>query len=263
MENKFTEQKEFISDPARMLNMYTAEKVVRAWMEKFVDEDTGEEIQVERKEIILEKGTLITNEIISQIKFHLDAGDIKGVLCSNQKRLAYELKRNGLIPMVFLVVVKNKSKTILGYGSDITSGIECLKDFLELSTLEPFGLKSVKFISRVWVADNKFSESTENYNEGIGKIEDYYLTLHLEVGELMSEENIIIFGTDIMDAVNNATGFLYSKLLSQYKNDDEKMALFNSDWEDKKMRIISAKKFKYDLAIPLEFCKAYEQGRQI
>ncbi len=60
----------------RVLGRKLAARVVRSWIEDFVDEDTGEVVSIERNEVIIERETELENEHIETI---VDAG-IKSVL---------------------------------------------------------------------------------------------------------------------------------------------------------------------------------------
>jgi DNA-directed RNA polymerase subunit beta len=60
----------------RVLGRKLAARVVRSWIEDFVDEDTGEVVSIERNEVIIERETELENEHIDTI---VDAG-IKTVL---------------------------------------------------------------------------------------------------------------------------------------------------------------------------------------
>jgi DNA-directed RNA polymerase subunit beta len=44
-----------------------AARVLRTWMEDFVDEDTGEVVSIERNEVLLERDTTITEDNIDAI----------------------------------------------------------------------------------------------------------------------------------------------------------------------------------------------------
>lgn len=50
------------SDPRKMLGMYTAKRVLRTWTEDFIDQDTGEIVTIERNDMIMERGVLLTPE---------------------------------------------------------------------------------------------------------------------------------------------------------------------------------------------------------
>jgi len=68
----------------RVVGSKLAARVVRTWIEDFVDEDTGEVVSIERTEVIIERETTLENEHIDQI---LDAG-IKAILIHREDALA-------------------------------------------------------------------------------------------------------------------------------------------------------------------------------
>ncbi|MCK9423966.1 MAG: DNA-directed RNA polymerase subunit beta, partial [Bacteroidales bacterium] len=67
----------------RVVGSKLAARVVRAWIEDFVDEDTGEVVSIERTEVIIERETILENDHIDQI---LDAG-IKAILIHREEAL--------------------------------------------------------------------------------------------------------------------------------------------------------------------------------
>ncbi len=60
----------------RVLGRKLAARVVRSWIEDFVDEDTGEVVSIERNEVIIERETILENDHIDQI---VDSG-VKAIL---------------------------------------------------------------------------------------------------------------------------------------------------------------------------------------
>ncbi|MBC8146616.1 MAG: DNA-directed RNA polymerase subunit beta, partial [Bacteroidetes bacterium] len=60
----------------RIIGRKLAAKVLRSWIEDFVDEDTGEVVSIERTEVIIDRETILENSHIDEI---IDAG-IKTVL---------------------------------------------------------------------------------------------------------------------------------------------------------------------------------------
>lgn len=68
----------------RVVGSKLAARVVRAWIEDFVDEDTGEVVSIERTEVIIERETILENDHIDLI---LDAG-IKAILIHREEALA-------------------------------------------------------------------------------------------------------------------------------------------------------------------------------
>lgn len=59
-----------------------AARVLKSWIEDFVDEDTGEVVSIERNEVILDRETVIENEHIEQI---IDAG-VKSILLHKENQ---------------------------------------------------------------------------------------------------------------------------------------------------------------------------------
>ncbi|MDD3130365.1 MAG: DNA-directed RNA polymerase subunit beta, partial [Bacteroidales bacterium] len=55
----------------KFIDRRLAARVVRSWIEDFVDEDTGEVVSIERTEVIIDRETLLTAEHIDQI---IDSG---------------------------------------------------------------------------------------------------------------------------------------------------------------------------------------------
>ncbi len=65
--------------PEEMYQKYLVENLYRTWKERFLDEDTGEVVDVERKEIILERGTFI-GDTIRENKGYGDLGFFEQIL---------------------------------------------------------------------------------------------------------------------------------------------------------------------------------------
>jgi DNA-directed RNA polymerase subunit beta len=64
----------------RCVGRRLAARVLRSWIEDFVDEDTGEVVSIERNEVIIERDTILEIEHIDEI---LDSG-VKTIILSNE-----------------------------------------------------------------------------------------------------------------------------------------------------------------------------------
>ncbi len=64
----------------RVIGRRLAARVLRSWIEDFVDEDTGEVVSIERNEVIIERDTIIEKEHLSDI---LDSG-VKTIILSKE-----------------------------------------------------------------------------------------------------------------------------------------------------------------------------------
>lgn len=139
-----SEQRFETSDPSEMMGKFTAEKLLRGWMEDFVDEDNGEVVSIERNEVVIDKGVLIDGDMIARIRFHLQAGDIKKVLVSNQRREAVEYQSTHLFPYLVVAKVNEKAIKILLYASSAILAIEIAKDYIELNYCGGFVFTQIK-----------------------------------------------------------------------------------------------------------------------
>ena len=71
--------------PEEMLHKYLAESAVKTWTENFVDEDTGQTVPVERREVIFDRGTYIDESMLPKIMFSIQSEELKTVkVCENK-----------------------------------------------------------------------------------------------------------------------------------------------------------------------------------
>ncbi|MBV5348896.1 RNA polymerase subunit sigma [bacterium] len=143
------------SDTREMFGKFLADRLYRGWMEDFVDEDTGAVVTIERKEVILDRGTILDEEKIAQISFHMQANDIKEVTVSNQRRLAMLQANNVLYPWLAIVKLGTKKKKFLLHATTIDMATEIVKDYVELNYTEGFYIYQLKeFDNCIILKDN-------------------------------------------------------------------------------------------------------------
>lgn len=144
IESRKTEVRYTTSDPKRMLNKYLVNRLCRKWTETFIDESTGDTVPVERSELIMDKGTLITAENLSVIQFYINEGSVKEVEVSNQKRQSFEARNEIFYPYLAQVQIKDKKYKILFYARSIENAVVILKDYIELNFEGMFNILMVK-----------------------------------------------------------------------------------------------------------------------
>lgn len=145
IETKNNEIRYFTSDPQKMLNKYLAQRVLKTWTEDFIDEDTSEVVSIERNELLFQRGTLIDQDVLAQIRFCYESGDItKDIEVSNQKRLAVELVNDYLQPYIAQATIDSKKCKFLFYATSVDSALLLLKDYIELNFTAGFIINMVK-----------------------------------------------------------------------------------------------------------------------
>lgn len=190
IETKKDEIRYFTSDPKRMLDKYLVNDVVQTWYEDFTDEDTQEVVSIERKQLLFGKGLLIDRDLLAKISFHLQAGDIKEVEVSNQKRLGYENEITRLRPWLAQVKNGEKNYKLLLYGSSVTNVIEILNDYLELNYHGGYSINTVKLLDMCIILTDNLKEQEdeakkeENKSDGLTEKKFY----QLEVKIIYSDE---------------------------------------------------------------------------
>lgn len=155
IETRKTEIRYVTSDPKKMLNMYLAKRVLKTWEEFFIDEDTGETVNIERNEILFDRGTLIDQDTLAKIRFSMEADGIKEVEVSNQNRLAFENENKFLYPYLAQAQISDKKYKFLLYATGLENACLILKDYIELNYQFGFTLTMIKeFDSCVILTDN-------------------------------------------------------------------------------------------------------------
>jgi hypothetical protein len=143
METKFNEVVTRTSVLEEMKGNYTAERLLRSWKEDFIDEDTGEVVSIERNEIILDRGVLMDNDVLSQVNFYIQSGDVKDVLISNHKRTGIAVKNSASVYCVTILYGTKKRNYYL-YADSVELALKIITDFLEQKIEGSFSFTSVK-----------------------------------------------------------------------------------------------------------------------
>lgn len=131
------------SDPKRMLNKYTTNQVIKTWQENIVGED-GQKAVIERNQLLLDKGILITNAVLSEIKFWIEEGSIKEIEVSNQNRMAYVQENTRMYPYKAVVAIDRKRHSFLLYALSAQNAIDILNDYVELNFSGGYNITDLK-----------------------------------------------------------------------------------------------------------------------
>lgn len=178
VETRKTEIRYVTSDPEKMLNMYLAKRVIKTWEESFVDQDTGETVNIERHELLFERGTLIDQDVLNRIQFSMLGDGITEVEVSNQNRVAFELENNCLYPYLAQVQIGDRKHKFLLYATGLDNVLEILKDYIELNYNQGFRIIMAKeFDSCIILSDNleerKIDDAAQSFIKDEITMEEY------------------------------------------------------------------------------------------
>lgn len=161
IETRNNEVRYFTSDPSKMLNKYTVNRVMKTWSEKVYDETKDETIEIERHEILLDKGILITGDVLSSIRFWIEEGSIKEIEVSNQRRMAYEYENTRMYPYKAFVKIGDKKHSFLLYAISVSNAIEILSDYIELHHTGGFFIMELKELDYCVILVDKLKTVTQ------------------------------------------------------------------------------------------------------
>lgn len=144
IETRKSEIRYVTDDPQRMLGKWVARRALKTWTEDFIDEDTGEKVSVERNEILLERGTYISQDVLCSINFMMQEGSLKEVEVSNQNRQGVLLENRSLFPYKAVAKIDGKRKTFLLYANSIANALVIMVDYIELNYKGGFEITDIK-----------------------------------------------------------------------------------------------------------------------
>lgn len=187
IQTRKSEERYFTNDPKRMLGRYLVNKLCRTWTETFMDEDTGNTVPVERREVLFEKGTLITQDNLTKIRFYMAEGSVDEVEVSNQRRACFEMLNERLYPYMAQVSIGDKKHKVLLYATGVENAITIIKDYVELNFEGMFGILMVKEFESCIVLLDKLKGMKYSFERDFcsGKIsaEEFLQELALQVDE--------------------------------------------------------------------------------
>lgn len=169
-------------DPKRMLGKFIVRRVLKKWNEDVFDKTTGDKATIERAQLLFEKGTYIDQDVLSSIKFYIEAGDIKEIEVSNQKRLAFPVQNSHLFPYKASVKYGDKKTTYLLYARSVANALVILTDYVELNSTGEFYVTDIKELDYCTVlVDNLKSASDRAYELDVA-----YLKNEISMEEFVS-----------------------------------------------------------------------------
>lgn len=259
------------SDTSQMHKKYLANNLFRTWTEQYVDSDTGKIIEVERSELVLERGTYLDVDQLAVIQFHLQAGDVKEVTVSNQKRLGHFGTGREVIPWQVTVQLDKKYKVIL-LARNIFQALDIVEDWAEIKFDQVFSICSAKeFKKHYFIFDDDVRLVLEN---GVEIPEDeseeikhaVYSFYSVEVNATLGEDNeryfrFLVYARD----VDNAK-VLIEKFLRGIKDTSYADLMTFTDIliaeHLLQIKVMSATKVKCHSVIGLEFTRAYNTNQE-
>lgn len=178
------------TDPKRMLDKFLVNKVLRKWMEDFVDKTTGQIVSIERSETVFDAGVLLTKDKIQRIVFHQQAGDItEPIEVSNQNRKAHPI---GMPTNIWTLKarVDGRGLTFMCKANSISHAQEATADYIELNYSGMYAFTQIKLYDRViYLEDTFVKDKNENEEEDTEEQKYYRISASVEIDNEKEEIN--------------------------------------------------------------------------
>ena len=282
METKFNEIKRSTSDSNEMINRYTSGRVLRIYTEDFIDEDTGEAVSIERKEVIADRGKLIDQDLLTRLQFYLQSGDISAVEVSNQKRTAFYSEYEFLYPYTATIQICNKKHKFLLYAAGLEQAIRVLCDYVELNYIGSFNIITIKeftsciilsdtlkptpdnplsFLNEISADDNGSAELSVEETDSEVQKKFYQMGVCIEYTHIKNSEPFDIHKTFVIHThdTNKALAVISHCLTTREKEAEKEAEITGKEYikQQFSLKIETAKVIPISCFIPLEFSQAY------
>lgn len=246
METKFKESVFKTSVIEEMKGLYLAERLLRGWEEDFVDEDTGNVVSIKRNEILFEKGVLLDNDVLTEVNFYLQSGDVKEVSVSNQKRTGLIVEGQSAVYCV-TVLQGNKKKNYYLYANSVGMAMRIITDFLEQKIQGAFSFSAIKEMG----FSNLVSMQEEIEAEGEAEKDFYKIEVELLYeGSEAFESAYILRAKNAEEAKEMIIRFISLKMI-----EEDREVVFE-------VAILSAKTIPCKDVVDFQFAKEYFENEK-
>lgn len=250
MQSKKKENIITTSNPDEMYSRYIHKPVLRKFTEEFMDADTAEVVEIERSSILFERGTYIDREVLAQINFYIQTGDIKEITVSDQKRIGFLME--SYRPILYTVTIeggaKMKKSKILIHARTAKEAIDIAADYGELNYTTGFKIKALKAFSDCIYIDSDQYQSTDNY---ITEEKHQDMVYYMVDGNVVVDNNteypyaFILLALDVESA---------KKTIHAYLAQNRADSFGSSEWY---FNIMGAGQTKISHVVDPEFCMEY------
>ena len=245
---------------------YLAKNAVHTWAEEFIDEDTEETVKIERSEVLLDRGTFITDDLANKLKEEC----IDEVEISNCPFRAEE--KEGFPRIVHVKVTvrsSNGENSVLIVRSDSLRGAQnCAIDYAEGAVNKIF--KS-PFANNVYITKSELIEKIHFIGRTKSDIEEEEEQLMQDPDALVKEPfkvkaNFIdanVYDPEVKspDGVHKNEMFVvwaYDVVTAKNIVFDYLKHHFNTVLNDREtLRIVGATQFYAHTFVPAEYCNEY------
>lgn len=262
-----TRFEEFIiptSEPKEMVGKYLAADAKREWTEDFLDETTGEVVQVTRYELILKKGEFLSAENIATLSFYLQTGDLKSVSVSNIKRSGdyIEVGKDTIWSVAVVGGGNTKKRKYILFAQSLDQALKIARDYLEQTLEGSFNIVAAKsYQSCIIIPEDslkkvvKDSEGNivEDESAAVQSPEFYSIHSAIKTKEGTRDYIWLLMATSVDDAKTRIHKYVDAQIQKKVESGESN----GESWEGYEITILSGTGVSVNSVIPREFSEAY------
>ena len=250
---------------------FLAKEAARTWIEEFVDESTNETVKINRCEVLLKRGKLITDKLANGLK---EQGVSEVEISDCPFRAEEEQYFSHLVHVKVTVRSSNGENAVLIVRSDSLRGAQdCAIDYAEGAVNKIFNSKQADY---VYITKSEIIGKFHFIGRTIADIEEEEEQLKKDPDALVKEpfkvkanfidaevyipndrsnyglhknEMFVVWAYDVVTAKNIVFSYLKHK--------------FKTVWNDREtLRIVGATQFYAHTYVPAEYCNEYIKDEQ-
>lgn len=245
------------ADPKKMLDKYLAERVKQTWTEDFIDEDTQEVVSIERNQVIMERGTFLDRDKVSEIMFAIQSEQIKDVAVADTPYAMGRSISNRMFPWEVSASAGAGNKYLyLVRAQSVEQAITIATEYAGMY----LGLSGWTTIKQVKYCDYNIIEDSdkcipENAPDSPDSDYDYFkVTVEgrffcdLDDDVKKERHNFIIKAQDVGEAKERITDYCREKWKDTLQSDPRNTFV-----------VLKAQPYDTDGIVPLSYCELYHE----
>lgn len=257
---------------AEAIGHYLAKRAVRTWTEDFIDEDTKETVTIDRCEVLLERGKLITYELANGLK---KDGVNEVEISDCPFRAEEQTDFNSLAHVKVTVRSSNNENAVLIVRSDSLRGAQdCAIDYAEGAVNKIFSTPEASY---VYITKSEIIGKFHFIGRTNADIEEEEEQLKKDPDTLVKEPFKVkanFIDTDVYDPEDRSQyGVHKNELFVVWAYDvvtaknivfDYLKHKFHTVYNDREtLRIVGATQFYAHTYVPAEYCNEYIEQEKL
>lgn len=258
------------NDPRKMLGMYLAVDARKTWKEAFVDEYTGETQEIERSELIMERGTLLDADNVAKLQFSIQAEELSEVEVSDVQRSAKPMGPGWFKPWKVTVTLGTKTIVLLLYARSLEGAVAIGGEYVERNYEGGYTFAAVQGFKDCIFIKREFKEETgeDVFGGEVKEIERAFYLAEVSViwiwDEWTTDRLFVVLAKDVEELRGLVEDWVKDYAKRERKRMEEQDDTTSDSYKrlgcDFELSVKSATKIPCNATVPMELSKDYYES---